>query len=149
MLYDSRTKEAQDRLKHWGSEFRIRELDPRLGHRSKDMLQILIEHKGEMPPPVTGYKPEEVDVAAMEIEDLVRVIFEECPRAALILRAYYCGSGRKGVERLELARYLIFRVTGSPIAMDRMSFFQAVAAGEARVVQLLATAARRRRARAA
>lgn len=95
------------RLDDWGHEFWLgRDLEP-LGHRSKDMLQVLIEHKGQMPPPQQGWKPDvNVTPLGWQTECIVTAIHREAPLLACVLRAYYCGSGRRGVERYEIAQEL-------------------------------------------
>lgn len=105
---------VRDRLEGWGREFAYHRDRIRAGgYRSKDMLQVLIEHKGEMPPRPTGWKPEEVDLLAMQVEDIVRGIYEAGEKpAAWALRAYYCGNGRRSVERLGLYRAFIGRRSG-------------------------------------
>ena len=95
------------RLDHWGDVFSLaRDMDY-LGHQSKNMLQVLIEHKGEMPGRVQGFKPLEVDDAAMAVEDIVSGIARTHIVMACVMRAYYCGSGRRKVERWETANLLI------------------------------------------
>ncbi len=37
-------------LEHWGEEFALHRDCAYLGHVSKNMLQVLIDHRGEMPP---------------------------------------------------------------------------------------------------
>src|SRR5688500_675293 len=98
------------RLDHWGSVFSLARDCEYLGHNSKNMLQILIEHKGEMPGRVQGFKPLEVDQEAMQIEMIVTDIAREQKRLACVLRAYYAGSGRRKVERYETALLLIANV---------------------------------------
>src|SRR3546814_10783693 len=71
------------------------------------MLQVLIEHKGEMPGKTQGYKPLSVSRTALEVEWIITDIARENLRRACILRAYFCGRGRRKVERLETARLLI------------------------------------------
>jgi len=95
------------RLEAWGYEFALHRDCEYLGHKSKDMLQVLIEHKGEMPSRPTGFRPLEIPPLEMQIEDVVADIAREQLDIAVVLRAYYCGSGRKAVERLAQARYLI------------------------------------------
>lgn len=94
-------------LDHWGTEFALRRDFEYLGHCSKNMLQVLIDHRGEMPPPNTGYKPLETDLRAQRIEDVVADIARDQLPIACVLRAYYCGSGRRKVERLETANLLL------------------------------------------
>jgi hypothetical protein len=74
------------------------------------MLQVLIEHKGEMPGRVVGFKPLEVDQDALQIEMIVADIAREQKRLACVLRAYYAASGRRKVERYETALMLIANV---------------------------------------
>lgn len=99
-----------DRLDDWGREFSLGRDCEYLGHRSKNMLAVLIEHRGELPPPATGYKPMEVDLLALQIEQLVADIGRDTPRIACCLRGHYCGSGRRKVERYKDAMVLIASV---------------------------------------
>ena len=94
-------------LEHWGREFALhRDLDY-LGHHSKNVLQVLIEHKGDMPGRAQGYKPLESDSRAQMVEDIVACISRDNVAMACSLRAYYCGQGRKKVERFETAIMLM------------------------------------------
>lgn len=95
------------RLDQWGHEFRLdRDMSP-LGHQSKNMLQVAIEHKGQIPPPPTGWKPDiNVTPLGWQTECIVASIHRESPMLAYVLRAYYAGSGRRGVERYEIAQEL-------------------------------------------
>ena len=95
------------RLESWGEEFALHRDFEYLGHQSKNMLQVLIDHKGEMPPRNTGFKPLEVSPCAHQIELIVADIAREQRALACILRAYYCGSGRRKVERWETANLLL------------------------------------------
>jgi hypothetical protein len=95
------------RLDEWGREFALHRDCDYLGHQSKNMLQVLIEHKGEMPGKAQGYKPLEVDLMALQVERIVSDIARDDRRMACVLRAYYCGSGRRKVERYETALNLI------------------------------------------
>lgn len=97
------------RLDAWGREFRLDRDFELLGHRSKDMLQVLIEHKGEMPPRNVGFKPLTVPELEMQIEDVVRGVYRDAPHLAVVLRAFYCGAGRQGIERRHLASKLLGR----------------------------------------
>ena len=94
-------------LDHWGREFALHRDCEYLGHASKNMLQVLIEHRGEMPPPNVGYKPLETDIRAQRIEDIVAGIARTHLAMACCLRAYHCGSGRRKVERAETANLLL------------------------------------------
>ena len=98
---------VRNELDHWGQEFALWRDFEYLGHASKNMLQVLIDHRGEMPPPNVGYKPLETDMRAQLIEDIVADIAREQVVIASVLRAYYCGSGRRKVERWETANLLI------------------------------------------
>lgn len=97
------------RLERWGSEFALHRDYELLGHQSRNVLQVLIDHKGEMPARATGFKPMEVDQEAWEIELMVTDIARDHSHKSIAccLRAYYCGSGRRKVERWETARMLI------------------------------------------
>lgn len=98
---------VRTRLDEWGREFCLARDCEYLGHQSKNVLQVLIEHRGEMPPPNVGYKPLEVSPTAHQIELIVTDIARDQPDLACVLRAYYCGSGRRKVERYETALLLI------------------------------------------
>jgi hypothetical protein len=100
-------------LEHWGREFALHRDCEYLGHQSKNMLQVLIEHRGEMPPPNVGYKPLETDARAQAIEDIVLSIARLSPGHACALRAYYCGRGRRKIERWNTCNELL-RKTGLP-----------------------------------
>ena len=97
---------VKTRLDSWGHEFCLDRDCEYLGHQSKNILQVLIEHKGEMPGRVTGFKPMELDQDAHEIELIVTELGKADRVAACVMRAMYCGRGRRGIERLELAREL-------------------------------------------
>jgi hypothetical protein len=104
---DSFGEYVRMRLDEWGREFALHRDCDYLGHQSKNMLQVLIEHKGEMPGKAQGYKPLEVDLMALQVERIVADIARDDRRMACVLRAYYCGSGRRKVERYETALNLI------------------------------------------
>lgn len=95
------------RLEEWGREFSLSRDCDYLGHQSKNMLQVLIEHRGEMPGRTVGFKPLEVSLSALVIEQVVSEIARDQVRTACCLRAFYCGSGRKKVERYKTALVLI------------------------------------------
>ncbi len=97
---------VRTRLDAWGREFALHRDCEYLGHQSRSILQVLIEHKGEMPPRVTGFKPMSLPPAEDQIERIVSQIARDAPLLAIVLRAYYCGSGRRGVERWEIAQQL-------------------------------------------
>ena len=100
---------VRTRLDAWGREFAFHRDAELLGHKSKDMLQLLIEHKGEMPPKATGYRPLTIPPLEWQIETIVAQIHADAPLLAVVLRAYYCGSGRKAVECRERAEALAKR----------------------------------------
>lgn len=98
---------TRTRLDAWGREFALCRDFEYLGHASKNMLQILIDHRGEMPPPNVGYKPLEVDAEAQQIEDIVADVGRDQMPIACVMRAMYCGQGRRKVERWETANLLL------------------------------------------
>lgn len=103
------------RLEEWGREFALHRDCEYLGHRSKDMLQVLIEHKGEMPPRPTGFKPLEVNREAMLIEDIVADMARADLTLATVMRAYYCGKGRRFQERMEAANAMLVGYKLNPL----------------------------------
>lgn len=122
------------RLEGWGHEYALHRDCEYLGHRSKDMLQVLIEHKGELPPKVVGFKPLETDPLAQQIEDIVREIARHNVERACILRGFYCGMGRKAVERLDVSQNMIRRVLEQPTyRLARARFFAEEEIGRAEV----------------
>lgn len=96
------------RLEQWGHEFALHRDCEYLGHVSKNMLQVLIDHKGEMPQRPTGFKPLEVDLKALQIERIITemALLGMRPHAC-VMRAFYCGRGRKHVERFQTANELL------------------------------------------
>lgn len=94
-------------LEHWGREYALHRNCEYLGHQSKNVLQVLIEHKGEMPGRAQGYKPLESDSRAQMIEDIVSSIAGDNIFMACSLRGYHCGMGRRKVERFEAALELM------------------------------------------
>lgn len=107
MRLDTFGEYVTTRLEGWGDEFALHRDFEWLGYARKNMLQVLIDHRGEMPPPNVGFKPMEVDTAAHEIELLVTDIARDRLDIACCLRAYFCGRGRRKVERWETARLLM------------------------------------------
>ncbi|MCE7031752.1 hypothetical protein LY625_03820 [Lysobacter sp. GX 14042] len=95
------------RLEQWGREFALHRDCEYLGHQSKNMVQVLIEHKGEMPARPTGFKPLEVDMLAQQVEDIIADMGRVDRTLATVMRAYYCGKGRKFHERLETCNELL------------------------------------------
>lgn len=109
---DSFGRYVRDRLDEWGREFSLSRDCEYLGHQSKNMLQTLIEHRGEMPGKVQGYKPLEVSLTALQIEQLVTNIARDQMHIACCMRGYYCGNGRRKVERYETAIMLVANICG-------------------------------------
>lgn len=120
------------RLEHWGREFALHRDCEYLGHRSKDVLQILIEHRGDMPPRATGFKPLEMNIEALQIEQIVSIMGRESPLRATVLRAYYCGTGRRGVERLETANLMLARMRIEPLSRPKFLAAHELAFAEVR-----------------
>lgn len=122
------------RMEGWGTEFALHRDCEHLGHKSKDMLQVLIEHRGELPPKVVGFKPLETDPLAQQIEDIVRDIARHNVERACVLRGFYCGMGRKGIERLEVTQNMVRRVLQLPsYRLARARFFSEEELGRAEV----------------
>lgn len=127
-------------LEHWGREFALHRDCEYLGHVSRNMLQVLIDHRGEMPPPNTGFKPLETDARAQLIEDIVTDIARAHRAMAICLRAYYCGRGRKRVERWETANLLLANA-GLPVVRTT-AYMDLAQRGEDRVYGVLVGMAR-------
>ena len=104
-------------LEHWGREFALHRDCEYLGHQSKNMLAVLMEHDGELPPRVQGFKPLETDRRAQAIEDIVADIARTDIPLACVLRGYYCGMGRRKVERWEQAVELLQVVGQRPVSV--------------------------------
>jgi len=94
-------------LEHWGRQYALHRDCDYLGHQSKNVLAVLIEHKGDMPGRAQGYKPLESDSRAQIVEDIVSSIARDNVAMACALRAYHCGKGRRKVERFETAIMLM------------------------------------------
>lgn len=118
-------------LEHWGREFSLWRDCEYLGHHSKNMIHVLIEHQGEMPPPNVGYKPLETDLRAQRIEDIVADMARVNLSMAICLRAYYCGSGRRKVERFETALMLLCNAKCPPVRVG--AYMDLVRRGEERI----------------
>ena len=127
-------------LEHWGREFALHRDCDYLGHQSKNVLQVLIEHKGDMPGRSRGFKPLETDVRAQRIENIVFEISRYSPSRACVLRAFYCGMGRRGVERWEAANLLLSKMGGKP--MSRPKYYAEHEVGFAEVRGVLTGLAR-------
>lgn len=118
-------------LEHWGREFALHRDCEYLGHQSKNLLAVLIEHQGDMPGRAQGYKPMETDLRAQRIEDVVAYVWRSNRDMAIVLRAYYCGSGRRKNERWETANLLLSNA-GSPV-ISKTGYMELVRRGEDRV----------------
>ena len=116
MQGDTFAEYVRRRLDGWGNEFSLARDCEYLGHQSKNMLQVLIEHRGEMPAKATGYKPLEVCPIALQVEEAVFQLSRVNRSAASVLRGYYCGSGRRNYERLEIANLLIVKSGGRAVS---------------------------------
>lgn len=103
-------------LDHWGREFALHRDCEHLGHQSKNLLAVLIEHKGDMPGRSQGYKPLELDRGAQMIEDIVCSISRDNATMACVLRGYHCGLGRRKVERFETALTLLASCGEQPVS---------------------------------
>lgn len=103
-------------LEHWGREFALHRDCEYLGHQSKNLLAVLMEHH-EMPGRVQGYKPMETDARAQVIEDIVADIARTDVSLACVLRGYYCGSGRRKEERWQQARELLVLMGQRPVSV--------------------------------
>lgn len=98
------------RLERWGEDYCLHRNVEYLGFHSKNMLQVLIEHRGDMPGRTQGYKPLEVDTDNQFIEEVVSSMAKQQKAIACVLRAYYCGRGRRKIERWETANLLLATV---------------------------------------
>src|SRR5690606_30505529 len=98
---------VRQRLEEWGREFSLSRDCEYLGHQSKTMLQGRTEHRGGLPGRAVGCKPLEVSRSALVIEQVVSEIARDRVRTACCLRAFYCGQGRRKVERYKTAMVLI------------------------------------------
>jgi hypothetical protein len=103
-------------LEHWGREFALHRDCDYLGHHSKNLLAVLIEHKGDMPGRAQGYRPLESDSRAQMIEDIVASIARDNVIMACSLRGYHCGMGRRKVERFETAVMLMANCGERPVS---------------------------------
>lgn len=107
---------VRSELEHWGREFALHRDCEYLGHQSKNLLAVLMEHH-EMPGRAQGYKPMETDSRAQAIEDIVSDIARTDVSLACVLRGYYCGSGRRKEERWEQARQLLQLMGQRPVSV--------------------------------
>lgn len=132
---------VQRRLDDWGREFALHRDLTVLGHQSKNILQVLIEHRGEMPARAVGFKPMLIPLAALQIEELVQEIAKQYMERACVLRAMYCGAGRYGVERFDCAKALVARCTNLP-TLGKRQYYTLAGLGEAQVAGMLLAANR-------
>ena len=107
---------VKTRLGSWGHHFALHRDCEYLGHQSRNMLQVLIDHRGEMPPRATGYKPLEVDPLALQVEHIVTDLAMIRVNAAIVLRAWYCGRGRVRHERYEIACEMMRSIVGKDLS---------------------------------
>jgi len=140
MQLDTMNEYVRRRLEHWGDVFALAKDCEYLGHQSRNILQVLIEHRGEMPARAIGFKPLEVDAEAQQIEDIVFEIARHAPAIGWILRAYYCGQGRRKVERWETANLLLANA-GLPM-VSQPSYVDMARRGTERVHGMLLGVAR-------
>jgi len=103
-------------LEHWGREYALHRDCDHLGHQAKNVLQVLIEQKGDMPSRAQGYKTLETDYRAQLVEDIVASIARDNVTMACALRAYHCGLGRRKVERFETAVLLMTKCGQRPVS---------------------------------
>ncbi|UNK43443.1 hypothetical protein MNO14_04995 [Luteimonas sp. S4-F44] len=122
-------------LDHWGFEFALHRDVEYLGYASRSVLQMLIDHRGEMPELSKGYKPLETDSRAQKIEDIVTAISRTHRSMAICLRGYYCARGRRRVERYETALMLLTNA-GEPV-MSATAYLDLSRRGEERVRGIL------------
>lgn len=135
MQVDTFGSYVRSELEHWGREFALHRDCEYLGHMSKSLIQVLIEHRGEMPPRNVGYKPLETDIRAQRIEDIVSIIGKDSRAMACALRGYYCGMGRRKVERFETALLLLANAGCPPLHVR--AYMDLVRRGEDRVHGML------------
>ena len=100
------------RLDAWGEEFRLDRDADFLGFPTKNMLQVLRDHRGEIPERTQGYKPLLIPPLEWQTETIVHDLHHANAHLASTLRAYYCGRGRVSVERLECLEGMLGRSIG-------------------------------------
>ena len=129
---------ARAELEHWGREFALHRDCEYLGHQSKNLLAVLMEHH-EMPSRAQGYKPLETDLRAQKVEDLVMHIARTNVEMAVVLRAYFCGMGRRKVERWETCNMLLANMKAKMITVN--AYLEIARRGEDRIRGMLEGAA--------
>ena len=121
MLVDTFGPYVRRRLEHWGDEFSLARDCEYLGHQSVNLLYVLMEHHG-MPGKATGYKPLTINVEAQQVEDIIAEISRHSPGMGWVMRAYYCGQGRRKFERFDTANTLLksakLQVISRPTYLD-------------------------------
>jgi len=122
-------------LDGWGRTFALHRDCDYLGHSGVNMLQVLIDHKGEMPAKATGYKPMEINLQHLAVEYAVLAIARTDPATAWVLRAYYCTPGRRRFERYEAANAMLVKA-GLP-TISRASYMDLAESGEQRIYRIL------------
>lgn len=140
MQLDTMSEYVRRRLERWGEEFALARDCEYLGHQSKNLLQVLIDHRGEMPGRTIGFKPLEVDSEAQQVEDIVFEIARHAPAMGWVLRAYYCGQGRRKVERWETANLLL--ASAGLAVLSQPSYLDMARRGTERVHGMLLGVAR-------
>lgn len=106
---DSLGSYVKERLEQWGEVFALSKDREYLGYASKNLIARLIEYEGDLPQRSVGFKPLEIDQAALEVEEAVFEISKHAPIHACVLRAYYCGQGRRKFERWDQANELLVK----------------------------------------
>jgi len=139
MQLDTRAEYVRQRLEHWGEEFSLARDCEYLGHHSVNLLYVLMQHHG-MPGRAMGYKPLEVNAEAQQVEDIVAEIGRHAPPMGRVLRAYYCGQGRRKFERWETANMLL--AGASLPVVSRPSYLDLARRGTDRVHGMLLGVAR-------
>lgn len=134
MQVDTFGDHVRRELDHWGHEFALHRDCDYLGHHSKNVLAVLIEHH-ELPPRPTGYKPLETDMRAQRVENLVMHVARTHPEMAICLKAYFCGNGRRSVERWEICNELLAKNGGKK--MSQKCYLDLVKRGEDRIRGML------------
>ncbi len=134
MQPDTMNEYVRRRLERWGEEFALARDCDYLGHQSKNLLYVLMQHRG-MPGKATGFKPLEVDAEAQQIEDIVFEISRHAPAIGWVLRAYYCGQGRRKNERWETANLLL--ATAGLQTVSKPSYLDMARRGTERVHGML------------
>ncbi|MBA0449417.1 hypothetical protein [Stenotrophomonas maltophilia] len=116
MQLDTFGEYVRSRLEHWGGEYALHRDCEYLGFQSRNLLAVLIEHRGDMPGRAQGYKPLETDQLAQQIEDIITAVSRDNVAMACALRGYYCGRGRRKVERFETANLLLANCGQRPVS---------------------------------